>query len=405
MITLLTAAALAAPGVTTRTVEHLGDRYHVVTVDLRLATVDLLGQGERARPRTFEALRATLGDDLLAATNAGIFHAPSEPVGLWIEQGALASPLSVADGAGNFFLKPNGVFWVDGAGAHVADAAGFEVPDGTRLATQSGPALLLDGAVHPKLDPASGSLKLRNAVGVSDPWTVHLVVSEGPVRFHDLATLFRDALRCDDALYLDGTISGLWAPGLPEVPEHVAYAGFLVVVPRLRDGDVVFQRSTSSQADAIALATGSEWTHTGVVRIVDEQPWVLEATSPVKLTPLQDWAARGEGGRFEVRRSSTPWTPEALARLDALQAEWLGRPYDAAFGWDDDALYCSELVEKVYERALGVELARRRRVDDYTIDDPALRRAMVARWGRIPSELRVVAPSDLFGSAALVPVP
>ncbi len=60
------------------------------------------------------------------------------------------------------------------------------------------------------------------------PHTVQLVISEAPVRFHDFATLFTEALGCADALYLDGTISGLWA-GEHAGPGEVPYAGFLVV--------------------------------------------------------------------------------------------------------------------------------------------------------------------------------
>ncbi len=77
----------------------------------------------------------------------------------------------------------------------MADAAGWSAPPSTRIATQSGPALVVDGVVHPAFDPQSANLKLRSGIGVSDPWTVHLVVSEGPSTLHDLATLFRDAPR------------------------------------------------------------------------------------------------------------------------------------------------------------------------------------------------------------------
>ena len=79
---------------------------------------------------------------------------------------------------------------------------------------------------------ASTSLVVRNGVGVSDAHTVHLVLSEDPVRLYDFASLFRDALHCPNALYLDGNISGMWGPALPPSNRAMEYAGFLVVVPR-----------------------------------------------------------------------------------------------------------------------------------------------------------------------------
>ncbi len=35
----------------------------------------------------------------------------------------------------------------------------------------------------------------------------------------------------------------------------------------------------------------------------------------------------------------------------------LGKPYDIYFEWDDRAIYCSEIVWKAYQHALGIELS------------------------------------------------
>ena len=391
-------AAVAQP----RTVTHLEQSYRVVTVDLREQALDLVGQGSSAGLRTFAAVRAHYGDDLIAATNAGIFHTPERPVGLFVAGGREHHRLETGTGAGNFYLRPNAVFDVGRDGARVVDTVGYRRAPGLQIATQSGPALVLDGEIHPVFDPESRNRLLRSGVGVRDPHTVVLAISEEPVRFHDFATLFRDVLGCNDALYLDGVVSGLAARS-GEVPGHT-YAGLLVVADRkptvrgVRDGDVVFHRSTSSQADAIAVATGSRYTHMGIVRIVDGAPMVLEAVQPVRLTPLAEWRSRGRTGTFAARRhpdADVVWTKPTLERLDALQAEWLGRSYDARFEWDDARLYCSELVHKAFGAA-GVELAPLRTVASYGITDRRTLAAIRQRWGRFPAELEVIAPSDLY---------
>jgi len=405
MWTTLLLAAAAAP-VETATVQHLGQAYHVVTVDLREAELRLVGQAPGEAHRF-----ADLPDDVLAATNAALFHTPDDPVGLWVQRGREHSPLERGTGAGNFFLQPNGVLALDARGTSITATPDWTPGPGLQLAAQSGPLLLAAGEVHPHIGPSSSSLKLRNAAGVCGPWTVALVASAAPVRLHDLATLFRDTLGCDDALYLDGSLSGLRADGLPAPADVHDVAGFLVVTERtpprgLRDGDLVFQRSRSAQAAAIAAATGSRFTHVGLVRIIDGQPWVLEAVQPVRRTPFEAWAARGIDQVVEVRRPRAEglWTPEALARLDTLQAQWLGRPYDLAFAPGDDALYCSELVREAYLRATGLELAPLRPVGSYRVDEPEARRAMLARWGEVPLERPVVAPSDLMEAPVLQPV-
>lgn len=205
------------------TLSFLGASYDVVTLDLEVVSLSL----EPAH--TFAEVDP---EDLLAATNAGIFHTPTVPVGWTVAEGLQLAPIDLGDGFGNFYLKPNGVFLVDEDGAQVLASDRVDPSRAVRLATQSGPALVLDGRVHPSFRPASDSLKIRNAVGVLDARTVVLVKSRDPVRLYDLASLFVDELRVRDALYLDGTISSLWSDSLPEGgsgrPEE-RYAAFLVV--------------------------------------------------------------------------------------------------------------------------------------------------------------------------------
>lgn len=404
-------AALAEPPVQRRELDHAGARWVVVTIDRTRAELELHGQGARSDVRSIADARAKLGDDLLAATNAGLFHTTEVPVGLHADPDGVHRPLDTGTGWGNFYLAPNGVFSIDAGGASVAATEVWQPRPGLRLATQSGPALLLDGAVHPALDLESEHLALRSGVCVEGGWTVHLAISAGAVRFHDLATLFRDALGCTDGLYLDGKISELWTPGA-EVPDR-DFAGVLTVRARpavardLREGDVVFQRSPSSQAPLIARATGSPWTHTGVVLLVDGAPHVLEASTRVQITPWAEWAARAVDGQLAVRRradADTLLTEPVLVQMHALAEAWEGRPYDARFGWGDEAMYCSELVHKLYERATGLAPVGLRRLDAYDLDDSTLVAAIEARWGGIPGSLAVVAPSDLYTAPGWVTV-
>lgn len=228
-------------GVTLRTLEHQGARYTVASLDLRRVDLDLYGQTpEHGAVQTIPGLAAFLqgqGRRLVLATNAGIYETDGRPLGLHVERGRELAPRNLDEGTGNFFLVPNAVFYVSGEAGHeaarVIESASYAAPvDTVRLATQSGPALLLNGALHPRFLPDSDSLKLRSGVGVaaSAPHVVHLAISEGEVRFYDFATLFRDRLSCSDALYLDGTVSVLSAPGRRgEAHTRGTFGGILVV--------------------------------------------------------------------------------------------------------------------------------------------------------------------------------
>ncbi len=183
--------------------------------------------------RTLGAVRRHVeasGERLVMATNAGIFEPGLVPTGLYVEDGVEQTSLNAADGVGNFFLKPNGVFFVaeDGRTGIVATEEWQAMAVDARLATQSGPLLLREGRVHPAFRETSENCRVRSGVGVRPNGAVVFAISNGAVSFHDFATHFRDALGAPDALYLDGGISRMLVPG--EREEEGEFAAVLAVV-------------------------------------------------------------------------------------------------------------------------------------------------------------------------------
>ena len=166
----------------------------------------------------FAALEADLkrrGEILLFGMNAGMYRDDLQPVGLYIEAGREFHAVNQRAGAGNFHLKPNGIFYFGGHSAGVMETAAF-VKSGLKpeFATQSGPMLVINGVIHPRIQASGTSQKIRNGVGVRDGHIVIFVISQDPVTFYRFASLFRDQLDCANALYLDGSVSSLYAPGL-----------------------------------------------------------------------------------------------------------------------------------------------------------------------------------------------
>ena len=148
--------------------------------------------------------------------NAGMFHADLAPVGLCVVDARAVAPLNTAASEGNFFLQPNGVFCVstDGTACVVASTEFPGLTKPLQLATQSGPLLVRGGKIHPAFRAESTSRLLRNGVGVTAEGGVVFVITEEPFNLYEFAACFRDTLRCLDALYLDGSVSSLYAPAL-----------------------------------------------------------------------------------------------------------------------------------------------------------------------------------------------
>lgn len=158
----------------------------------------------------------------------------------------------------------------------------------------------------------------------------------------------------------------------------------------LKEGDIVFQTSKSSQSKYIILATRSQWSHCGIIIEKPDGFYVLEAISTVSLTPYQQWVERGRGKRVSVKR----YTEEPIK---IKYSKYLGRPYDLAFKFDNGKWYCSELVYDIYKRQLSVELCEPRPVSDYVIS--GLDKVLTKRG--IDKNQLVVAPSDIFDSKLL----
>jgi cell wall-associated NlpC family hydrolase len=173
----------------------------------------------------------------------------------------------------------------------------------------------------------------------------------------------------------------------------------------LRDGDIVFQTSRSAQSQVIQLATHSPYSHMGLVLFRNGQPFVLEAIAHVQLTPLKEWAARGDGGRYAVKRlrdASVLGNPTNLSVLREVALSFVGKPYDPYFEWTDDRLYCSELVWKAYERALGIQLGRLAPITSFDLTSELVKAAVEQRYGgKVPPDEQVISPATIFDSPLL----
>jgi uncharacterized protein YigE (DUF2233 family) len=173
------------------------------------------------------------GRHLAFATNGGIFAAGQVPLGLFIQNGHMLVPLntrdSTADPPPNFYLKPNGVFYVAKGQAAIVESGAYPAlsvtPD---LAVQSGPVLVSAGRIHPAFNPVGASKYVRNGVGVRADGTIVFAMARDPVNLYTFATIFRDALQCPDALYLDGAISQFYVA--PDRPDSAGkFAGIIAV--------------------------------------------------------------------------------------------------------------------------------------------------------------------------------
>lgn len=176
----------------------------------------------------------------------------------------------------------------------------------------------------------------------------------------------------------------------------------------LKNGDLIFQTSQSSQSQAIQLATKSKYSHCGIIYQEGEKYFVFEAIQPVKYTPLEQWIARGKEGKYVVKRlknAAQVLTPEVLRKMKTVGEGFKGKNYDLTFEWSDDKIYCSELIWKVYQRATGLEIGKLDKLSHFDLSAEAVKKKMKERYGnKIPLNETVISPAAVFDSELLITV-
>ncbi|ABG58016.1 phosphodiester glycosidase family protein [Cytophaga hutchinsonii] len=147
------------------------------------------------------------GSTLLFATNGGMYKEDRSPLGLFIQNGKTVTPLNKAKGQGNFYMQPNGVFYITNDNeAVICKTEDFINNGNIKFATQSGPMIIVNNQIHPSFIKGSKNLNIRNGVGILPNKKIIFAMSEKEVNFFDFALYFQN-LGCENALYLDGFVS------------------------------------------------------------------------------------------------------------------------------------------------------------------------------------------------------
>lgn len=176
----------------------------------------------------------------------------------------------------------------------------------------------------------------------------------------------------------------------------------------IKDGDLIFQTSLSEQSKAIQLATKSKYSHCGLIYKDGNDFYVFEAIQPVKRTQLDQWIARGQDGKYVIKRLKNAdqiLTPTTLTKMKQVGDQFNGKNYDLTFEWSDDKIYCSELIWKIYQRTTGIEIGKLEKLSDFDLSNEAVKKKMKERYGdKIPTNEIVISPSAIFNSELLTTV-
>lgn len=201
-------------------IEYKAQLFYVYIVDLNVSQIEFYHKdNDGFKINNFLNLKKIVektGKKMLFATNGGIFNKSIEPEGLYIENGKTISQINLNDGNGNFYMKPNGIFYINKwGGAGIINSELYaNIENKVLYANQSGPLLVSNFEVSDNFKADSQNKFIRSGVGLFSKSKVVFILSKQQVNFYDFAKIFVDKYNCSDALYLDGYISKMYLPEL-----------------------------------------------------------------------------------------------------------------------------------------------------------------------------------------------
>ena len=158
-------------------------------------------ENNKAYSELSKFIKENTGDKINFATNGGIYSEEYEPNGLYIENHKIISKINLADGEGNFYMQPNGVFYIQNNQPKISESKAFEYNENISYATQSGPLLIENGVINKKIGKNSESFKIRSAVGIDRENKVFFLMSSEKINFYDFSKYALDKLNCKDLLF------------------------------------------------------------------------------------------------------------------------------------------------------------------------------------------------------------
>lgn len=161
-----------------------------------------------------------------------------------------------------------------------------------------------------------------------------------------------------------------------------------------QDGDVVFQSLPRSPlTNMIEGATGSPYSHCGLVVQEDGRWYVYEAIGDVHRTPLAAWFWRSRGYCFAAFRLNDEQRQHVPKMIEYCHA-CVGLPYDLRYDLDDERIYCSELVSKAYRHSTGEMLGKLVKVRDLDWE-PYRAQIEQLNGAPVPLDRELITPRDL----------
>lgn len=169
-----------------------------------------------------------------------------------------------------------------------------------------------------------------------------------------------------------------------------------------QEGDIVFQSLPPNElVTAISGITNSPFSHCGLIQRVNGEWMVIESLGDVHCTNLNKWMRRGAGAGVVVYRYVL--NSDETVRVMKSASGMLGKKYDLRYDFDDEKIYCSELVYKAFDRGIGVRLGKTDKLGDLNWQ-PYEKTIVKFEHGPVPLAREMITPVAISRDSRLLKV-
>lgn len=178
-------------------------------------------------------------------------------------------------------------------------------------------------------------------------------------------------------------------------------------LPPVFEGDLIFQISKNEKAKALQLACASKYSNVGMIFVSPRtgQLMVVDALDSIHATELNKWISLGEGEHFAVMRlknSNKILGDSKTKKLKQKVKDLKHVPYDPYFSWDNEALYSTEFIWKLYSRVLYIDLCEPGKLKNFNLNSPEVKKQIGNTYaGGVSDTIKAVGPGDIYNSNKL----
>lgn len=166
------------------------------------------------------------------------------------------------------------------------------------------------------------------------------------------------------------------------------------------EGDIIAQSLPYGElTELIEGATNSVNSRVGIVVSTEDGLRVNEAIVTVHNTSLFKWIRRGRGNKFAVYRLKPEYQKYKKGLISNL-SKYQGRLYDFRYSFDENFIYCSELIYKSFFDLTNLKMGKIKKLEDLDWK-PYKETILKMEAGALPLKREMITPIDLVKSIYL----